>query len=216
MDNLLTGCVIMNDKIKYDLSGIKYGRLLVLEYAGKTAGHISLWKCQCDCGKMVIIRSSLLKNGHTKSCGCIKKENIAKRMTKHGYCGSRVNNIWRAIKERCGNSNADNYKYYGGRGIKYDIRWEEFINFLNDMGMPPSNHHTIDRIDNNANYCKDNCKWALQSEQNINKRNTIIVNFNGENIPLKKIVDANNLSYRKVWERLFKLNWSIEDAIKII
>ena len=124
---------------------------------------------------MEVITASLT-NGSTKSCGCLCKERIAQSNKDRA---SELTNTpayisWKQMKQRCLNPNAPDYKNYGGRGVTICEKWFKFAGFYEDMGERP-NGLTLDRIDNNESYCKENCKWSTRSEQNRNKRG--LVNF---------------------------------------
>jgi len=161
---------------KYErLIGLKFGRLTVLEYLGINSDNNATWRCKCDCGNEIVAITGKLKGGYIKSCGCLTKE----INTTHGMVGSRPYNIWRGMKTRCNNPNSIRFDNYGGRGIKYDPRWEEFSNFWNDMKDAYSDGLSLERIDNNANYSKENCNWVTVKEQNMNKTNTVRFRFNG-------------------------------------
>jgi hypothetical protein len=155
--------------MKLDLIGERFGKLLVIA-EGETR---SKWKryflCKCDCGKEKEIYMGSLRRGLTTSCGCLASELFGLRNTKHGMSDSPEYNSWRAMKERCNNPKNSHYHLYGGRGISYPIEWENFENFFADMGRRPEGK-TLDRIDVNANYSKENCKWSDISEQNTNTR----------------------------------------------
>ncbi len=144
-----------------DITGKKFGRLTVIKYVSKNVKGNYRWSCVCDCGKEKIIIGDNLKNGHTQSCGCLRIEQLAKRSIKHGHNSrnkmSSTYKTWASMVQRCTNPNDPSYDRYGGRRIFVCSRWSTFENFLEDMGERPENK-SIDRIDNDGNYCKSNCK----------------------------------------------------------
>jgi len=155
-----------------DLKNKKFGRLTVIGRNGYNKQGIT-WLCKCSCGKEKIILGMRLREGQSKSCGCFAKEKV----TKHGMCYSSTYNIWKYTIQRCTNKNAARFKDYGMR-INICDRWNSknggsFENFLEDMGERPSEKYSLDRIDNDKGYCKENCRWATSSEQSFNKRNNI-------------------------------------------
>ena len=159
-----------------DLIGRRFERLIAIEIVGEQYGSC-LWRVRCDCGAEKIINGRNLRNGQTRSCGCLSREIAATRQkekTKHGEASSPSPEYvaWISMKTRCYNPKAAKYHLYGGRGITVCARWREsFETFLADMGRRPTAQHSLDRYpDTNGNYEKDNCRWATASEQNSNRR----------------------------------------------
>ena len=141
--------------------------------------------CKCDCGKTKTFQLSSVLNKSIKSCGCHSSKTASKRMkilnTKHGLYNTLEYNTWQSIKKRCLNVNHKYYKYYGGRGITICESWKNsFENFLNDMGIKPSKEYSIDRIDNNKGYDKENCRWTTNKIQSRNVRTNVIYSFKNE------------------------------------
>ena len=154
--------------------GRRYGRLVVLAYAGTVGRRNTVWTCRCDCGVVKDIYTISLHGGTTKSCGCLRVE----RMTTHGEAArgngkdrtSKEYRAWISMKVRCCNPASTFYSYYGGRGITICDRWlNSFENFFSDMGVRPQNC-TLDRVDTNEGYTASNCRWATWQTQARNKR----------------------------------------------
>jgi len=150
--------------IKYEV-GQKYHRLTIERIFKQENVHGRMAACLCDCGIQKNIRLGSLGNGHSKSCGCSRRE-INKT---HGMTHTRVYSIWEGMIQRCTNKKSTGYDNYGGRGITVCEEWRDFNNFYADMGLPPD-RKTLDRKNNDIGYCKDNCRWATWKEQHSNKR----------------------------------------------
>lgn len=150
--------------------GSVVGRLIVRRKSeGRTKNGSVLWICDCSCGNTVSVQSSTLNSGLKQSCGCLEKETRNTRRSTHGSSKTREYNSWLSMRQRCEYEKAKSFEYYGGRGITVCQEWADFEVFLSDMGKcPPS--MSLDRIDVNGPYCKENCRWATASVQGYNTR----------------------------------------------
>lgn len=147
---------------RIDLVGDQFGRLVVIEKVPPRS-----WKVLCSCGSEAkIVRHDHLVSGATRSCGCLQKES----RIKHGYHDSRIYSVWEGMIQRCTNVNDINYKHYGGRGIKVCGSWRVFTNFLKDNLESYSDSLELNRIDNNGDYCPENCNWIPHKENSRNQR----------------------------------------------
>ncbi len=156
--------------------GKKFNKWTVLERI-KDESNKGFWKCQCECGSIRNIISHGLSKGYTKQCRKCNQKNIGKMTRTHGMSRKIPEyGAWCNIKDRCCNPNCKNWKDYGGRGISICKEWEyDFAKFIRDMGFKPGPKYSIERIDNEKGYSKENCKWIEFSEQVYNKRTTTIL-----------------------------------------
>jgi len=162
-----------------NLIGKRFGRWTVVSrYPIKSKNGSICWNCVCLCGQKRIIRSSSLKSSATKSCGCLKVDKVKVQNKTHGLSESKEYSIWKAMRMRCNNPDHPSYKNYGGRGIKVCKRWNKsFSAFISDIGKRPSPKHTIERINNDGNYCPENCCWATRDRQSRNSRQTHLITY---------------------------------------
>src|SRR5262245_49738273 len=133
-----------------DITGQRFGRLLVLYKIGKNKHNLTLWLCQCDCSKTIVTDVSSLRTGNTKSCGCTRAASVKAAVGTHGASRTPMYRAWATMKSRCYNSNFPKWTSYGARGITVCDRWHKFENFLADMGTRPPGK-SIDRINNDGN-----------------------------------------------------------------
>jgi hypothetical protein len=181
----VTGIVVV------DLTGRRFDRWLVLNQAPSRRMPCGVpavyWLCRCDCGAEKEVYGGSLRNGVSRSCGCLIAEAARKRTQennpsfKHGHTPHRNGKrsysptymSWKAMRARCLNSNHPYYSYYGGRGVTITSRWlgeQGFENFLADMGKRPKGK-TLDRFPYTAMiYSKETCRWATPHQQSLNQR----------------------------------------------
>ena len=183
-----------------NLIGQTFGRLTVIaegetrELSNKRKQYY--WLCQCNCGsKPKEITQNCLLNGETISCGCYHSEHNHEYGFKHGMSNTRIYTIWSGMIQRCCNPNAKNYPRYGGRGITICEEWKEFKNFYDWSKISGyTDNLTIERLDNNGNYCPENCTWITKQKQMRNKRRNDYIQYNDEELTLTE------------WARKFDMN----------
>jgi hypothetical protein len=187
-----------------DITGQTFGKLKVVSVAYKVNTKYC-WNCICECGKAAIIEGNRLRSGKTKSCGCLRK-------TQNGLSQSSIYNVWISMIHRCCNENSTGYKNYGARGISVCKRWiNSFEAFYEDMGNKPDGL-TLDRIDVNGNYNKDNCRWATTKVQSNNRRNTVFIEAFGKKQLILEWSKEKNIKEATLRARL-KYGWSPEKIL---
>ena len=166
------GCAHYEKTTLIDLTGKKFGRLMVLKRVfPPNTKNKAYWLCQCDCGNTIVCASRNLREGSTKSCGCLQREIAKERATVHGFSGEPLYHVHNMMKQRCFNPNNKNFKDYGGRGIQVCKEWldyAEFRKWATENGYKQG--LSIERINNDGNYCPENCTWITLSEQQKNRR----------------------------------------------
>lgn len=195
-----------------DLTGKVFGRLTA-SYRTMNSGK-GKWVCHCSCGNEVTVRGPDLKNRHTQSCGCIRIDSVIKPNTIHGLGNHPLYKVWKGIKTRCLNQNDGNYTNYGGRGISVCSEWaddpKEFIRWGIRSGWERGLQ--IDRRNNDGNYDPNNCHWTDRIRQGRNRRDNVILEFNGEKRVLSEWAEIKNIKIGTLWYRLNN-GWSVEDSI---
>lgn len=195
--------------------GKQFGRLTVIEEIGRTKHRTILWKCRCECGGEATVTTHNLRCGNTQSCGCLHREKTKMINYKTGQYKSRLYQTWINMKTRCHTPTAWEYKNYGARGIIICEEWRHDFKVFYDWAM---NHGytdelTIDRIDNNGNYCPENCRWVDRVTQNRNQRNSRWITHNGETKHLFDWADEFGINRNTLAHRL-KRGWSIEKSLE--
>lgn len=133
---------------------------------------------------------------------------------KKGIQPTKTYQAWVSMKRRCYDTNLANYPCYGGRGITYDPHWERFENFLEDMGVAPEGT-SLDREDNNGNYCKANCRWATPKEQSNNKRNNKLLTYKDKTQTQAQWARELGISPQVIRSRIELYGWSVEEALSL-
>lgn len=210
--------------MKIKLEGKRFGRLFVVGIAEKppnSKNRHSRWLCSCECGNMVTVSSDKLKNGDTKSCGCLKSELSTEKIKKygkphktHGESKGRLYNIYNHMKRRCHDEKNKKYPDYGGRGITVCPEWRDSFEAFRDWAMANGYRDdlTIDRRDNDGPYSPENCRWTTNKEQQNNKRTSHKVSFNGEEITLAQLSEKTGLPMKTLWWRAMH-GWKDEKLI---
>lgn len=195
-----------------DLTGERFGKLLVIERNGYNRHHQLLWLCECECGNKKSVLGMCLSRGDTQSCGCLQKEAIAKVNYRHGMRNTPIYAIWRSMNQRCYDKNSHAYNRYGGRGINVCERWQLFENFYADMGDKEKGM-SLERLNNDGDYSPENVIWATAKEQANNRRSNVVLEHNGKKQTMKQWCDELSLNIGTVWSRLNVYKYSVEKAL---
>ena len=205
-----------------DLTGQRFGRLTALEYV--TSKPRFKWRCRCDCGVETTVTTSNLREGHTKSCGCLQRELASARRTTHGQSkvGERtaMYQLWCGIRQRTiTQTKGLGYDRYKARGIGMYQAWadsfQEFYKWINEhLGERPEGH-SLDRINNNGGYEPGNLKWSTHPEQCNNRESCVIITHNGEARTVTQWAEFAGLNTITLWCRLFKYHWPVDKALTL-
>lgn len=192
-------------RIDNSIIGKQFGRLTVIDFYDITDYGVTRWLCECNCperNKRIVTRTNLV-NGTTRSCGCYQREQTSIATRHHGMYKTRLYNTWQNMRKRCEVPTNNRFEHYGGRGIAVCEDWQSFENFRDwalDNGY--NDDLTIDRKNNDENYCPENCRWVDQRAQQRNKRNTLYVEYCGDKRTIKEWAEIFNINYHTLRYRV--------------
>lgn len=198
-------------KTRLNIKGKRFGKLEVLSFVEVRKDN-AIWLCRCDCGNFKEIDASRMNFGVIVDCGCGYKS----RQKKHGLTGNKFYMTWVSMMHRCYNPKSENYKTYGGRGIKVCAEWHNVVNFINWCEKQPfEKGMSIDRFpDNNGDYAPNNCRFATIKQQQGNIRTNVWVEYNNERLIYQDFVDKYGIVPRGVADGRIASGWDrIEAAL---
>ena len=208
-------------RARKDLTGERFGKLVVVSLFDRRPGRHPRWTCACDCGGTSIAAANNLRSGHSTSCGGAihgagpgrpPRERDRVPYQTHGRAGSAVHAVWCAMRRRCSPAGSPKERRnYFDRGIRVCDRWQSFENFLADMGEPPAGY-SIDRIDNDRGYEPGNCRWADAKTQGNNKRTNRVIEYDGQRMTLTQWADRVGLKHQTLLARI-RRGWAIDRAL---
>ena len=196
-----------------DLTNQRFGRLIVTEYIGRINKH-SIYKCKCDCGGETTTTSNNLRRNHTLSCGCYNKEQFKAASITHNLSKHPLYTSWVGMRNRCYFKKHNRYKHYGAKGINVCEEWKNtFIDFYNwAISNGWNKGLSIDRIDNNKDYCPSNCKFSTTKEQNRNRTSNVTLTIDGVSKIIIEWAETVNISPTIIRDRI-KRGWSIKESV---
>lgn len=186
-----------------DLTGQRFGKLVVIDRA-ESRGKQTMWNCLCDCGNKTVAFGGHLKDGHTKSCGCQRKNACGNNFRTHGMSDTHLYYIWYDMKVRCYYRQNNNYHNYGGRGITVCDEWLNSFEAFRDWALQNGYQDglSIERIDVNGNYCPANCCFITMAKQALNKRDNHLVDYYGELLPISEAARRSGIDPHTISKRI--------------
>lgn len=204
----------MTKKSRHDITGQRFGRLVAVErIPGLNSSGQAVYLCRCDCGTEKEIRAGYLRDGRTKSCGCLSAELSSKRAKTHGLSRHPLFPVWHSMMARCFKPHNHAYKDYGARGITVCERWQSVEHFIEDASRLWLPGLTLDRIDNDGNYEPGNVRWTDETAQSRNRRSNVYLTFNGKRQTLFEWADDVGIPRRTLWARIRSYGWSVDKAL---
>ena len=199
--------------------GRRFGRLIVTD--SLRLERADLYLCKCDCGGVTKADWKALKRGDKKSCGCLAPKITYGKGRNHSRTGAQKHplyNLWRGMVRRCADPSSYGFPRYGARGVTVCDRWRnDFFSFVDDMGPRPANT-SLDRIDNNKGYMRENCRWATQKEQANNTRKTRYIAVDGVKTQvsaLRERYKLSNYAIRSALEKGYQLHEAVAYAMVV-
>lgn len=197
-----------------DLTDKAFGRLHVI-CREENRGRQTMWRCRCDCGNEVTVAAAHLRNGHTKSCGCLLSEFASNTFSTHRQTNTALYRMWYNMKTRCSYKKSDRYSSYGGRGIYVCDEWkasfEAFMQWALEHGY--KNGLSIERKDVNKGYYPENCEFIPIKLQHYNKRTNHYLEYDGKRLTVSEWSDITKIPYQTLLRRINKLGWPAEKAL---
>lgn len=203
-----------------EIKSQKYGKLSAIRRIGKDKHGHYLWECRCDCGNVVIAAQARLRSGRKRSCGCLHKDAAQKRAKPYSH-RERLYVLWMGMRQRCSNPNNSSYAWYGGKGVTVCDEWENnylsFKKWALETGYDeslPRGMQTIERKNVGKGYSPDNCEWKTIQQQQRNKGNTKLFEYNGESHTVVEWSEILGLKHGTLHSRVLGRGWGIKEAIE--
>lgn len=199
-----------------DLTGQRFGRWIVLRRAPNNENGTAMWFCRCDCGKERTVIGRDLRNGKSRSCGCLSSDIASTRLKKYTFRDKRLYWIWCAMRKRCSNPNHQFYYVYGGRGITVCQEWAQDFGAFQQWAFANGYRAdlTIDRIDNDMGYSPENCRWSSVEEQANNHRNNVKITFWGKTLSISRWARIVGINEQTLRSRV-AAGWTAEQTLTI-
>ena len=204
------------------IPGKRFGRLTILSKARPVfyrGNRINRSRCRCICGAMLVVKNSALKTGNTSSCGCLQRERQMRAVLKHGFSSKGKKapeyQAWAHMIQRCYNKKDQGYRNYGNRGISVCAAWRlSFSRFIKDVGRRPSEHHSLDRINNDLGYSPGNVRWATRSQQARNTRHNVYLTHAGKRLCIQEWSAVSGMRKGTIVSRL-RRGWTVSETLTL-